>query len=69
MPLLGAPLFVSESYKPLNLLVFLSGTAKYDDLSRVHTLASRSLYWQLALFTVNFKHFFAAVVYMTLFHI
>jgi hypothetical protein len=43
MPLFDAPLFVSKSYMPQNRLVFPPGTAKLDNLSCVHTLATRCI--------------------------
>ena len=73
MPLVDAPLFVSKSYKPQNRLVFPPGTAKYDNLSCVHTLATRCIPCadRRHFFLLNFKHVFAGIVlvYITLFQI
>jgi hypothetical protein len=68
MPLFDAPLFVSKSCKPQNRLVFPPGTAKYDNLSCVHTLATRCVLYadRCHFFILNFN-FFAGILYITLF--
>ena len=67
MPLFDAPLFVSKSYMPQNRLVFPPGTATYDNLSCVHTLATRCVPCvdRRHFFLLNSNFFFAGIVYIT----
>ena len=69
MLLFDAPLFVSKSYMPQNRLVFPPGKAKYDNLSCVHTLATRCIPCAdtRQFFLLKFNFFLAGIVYITLF--